>query len=100
VSYPDGTPERELQLAVEDLNAAVEKVVRLNGSVPDNFYIQDWAVIGAATRVDDNDTIIMFAVPGVSMATYQLHGLIDLADRWIVVGPDSQDMEMPEDDLQ
>lgn len=86
MSYAEGTPERALQDALAELNAAVEKVARLNGSVPDGFYVQDWAVIGAASRADDDPTVIMWAVPGTPMATYQLHGLIDLADRWIVQG--------------
>lgn len=86
MSYAEGTPERELQDAMDELNTAVEKVARLNGSVPEEFYIQDWALIGGATRVDHDPNIIMFAIPGTPMATYQLHGLLDLADKWLVTG--------------
>lgn len=91
MSYPEGTPERELQDAMEVLNATVEKVARLNGSVKDGFYIQDWAVVGAAIRADDDPTIVMWVVPGTPMATYQLHGLIDLSDKWLVTGGNDLD---------
>jgi len=93
VSYAEGTPERALQDALEELNTAVEKVARLNGSVPIGFYVQDWAVIGAASRADEDPTVIMWAVPGTPMATYQLHGLIDLADKWIVTGGNDLDID-------
>lgn len=98
MTYAEGTPERELQDAMESLNIAVERVARLNGSVPENFYVQDWAVVGAATRVDRDPTVIMFAVPGTPMATYQLHGLLDLADKWIVSDPGSNDLEDAENE--
>jgi len=91
-------PNTELGEALAELNRAVEKVVRLNGSVPDGFYIGDWAVIGAASMLDDPDRIIMFATPGSAMAPYQLHGLLDLTDRWIVADPGSTGPFLDEDD--
>lgn len=86
MTFAEGTPERELQDAQLALDAAVERVVRLNGSVPEGFYVQDWAVVGSATKIDGEHTINMWVVPGTTMATYQLHGLLDLVDKWIVMG--------------
>lgn len=74
---------------MRELSAAVEKAVRINGSVPNGFYIQDWAVVGAAVNLDNPDAIVMFATPGTAMAAYQLHGLLDLTDKWIVADPTS-----------
>lgn len=73
---------------MQALHEAVEAALRANGTVPDGFYIGDWAVVGAAQSLTDN-RVIMFATPGNSMAPYQLHGLLDLADRWIVADPEA-----------
>lgn len=85
MSYAEGTPERELQEAMTELDAAVEKVARLSGTVKDGSYIQDWAVIGGAAHPEGGSST-MFVVPGTSMTTYQLHGLLDLTDIWVVSG--------------
>lgn len=87
-----------LAAALRELNVAVEKVVRLNGSVPDGFYIGDWAVVGAANMLDEPDRLIMFATPGSAMAPYQLHGLLDLTDKWIVADPGSTGPFFEDDD--
>lgn len=88
MSYPEGSDEKALQDAEHDLSAAVERVARLSGSVPDGYYMQDWAVVGAAAQAEGQRKIVMFAIPGTPMVTYQLHGLLDLADKWIVLSDD------------
>lgn len=75
------------------LNEVVERVLRANGTVPDGFYIGDWAVVGAAQSLEEPERIIMFATPSHPMPPYQLHGLLDLADKWIVADP----MSTPDD---
>lgn len=96
MSYAEGTPERELQIAVEDLGACIEKVARLNGSVPDGFYISDWAAVGAAISMEQVETSMLFAIPGSRMATYQLHGLLDTCDKWILSGDSDLDSDTEE----
>lgn len=97
MSYAEGTPERALQLAQQELSSAVEKVARLNGRVPEGFYVQDWVVLGSASKISDDPALIMFVIPGTPMATYQLHGLIDLADRWLVLGENDYTEYEPDD---
>lgn len=90
MSYAEGTPERALQDAMTELDAAVESVARLSGAVKDGYYVQDWAVIGGAAKPDGGGST-MFVVPGTSMTTYQLHGLLDLTDMWVVTGSDERE---------
>jgi ABC-type sugar transport system substrate-binding protein len=83
---------------MQALHEAIEAVLRANGTVPDGFYIGDWAVVGAAQSFDEPGRVIMFATPGNAMAPYQLHGLLDLADRWIVADPMASPDDYEEDD--
>jgi hypothetical protein len=78
---------------MQALHEAVEVILRANGTVPDGFYIGDWAVVGAAQSLNPPERIIMFATPGSPMAPYQLHGLLSLTDEWIVKDP----MASPDD---
>lgn len=83
---------------MQELHEAVEAVLRANGTLPDGFYIGDWAIVGAAQSFDDSGRVIMFATPGAPMAPYQLHGLLDLADRWIVADPECGPEDYEDDD--
>lgn len=78
---------------MQTLHEVIEQVLRANGTVPDGFYIGDWAVVGAAQSLEEPGRVIMFATPGAPMPPYQLHGLLSLADKWIVADP----MATPED---
>lgn len=99
MSYAEGTPERALQDALTALDTAVESVARLSGAVKDGYYIQDWAIIGGASNPDGGgSTSTMFVVPGTSMTTYQLHGLLDLTDMWVVTGGSDDDEGQSDDD--
>lgn len=83
---------------MEHLHNVVEQVLRANGTVPDGFYIGDWAIVGAAQSLEEPERVIMFATPGRPMAPYALHGLLDLADRWIVADPESSPADYEDDD--
>lgn len=85
MSYASGTPERELQDAMQELSSAVEKVARLSGVVEDGYYVSDWAVCGAAVTPGTDD-VTMFSLPCRPMPQYVLHGLLDTCDTWIMAG--------------
>lgn len=73
----------------EQLQAAVEEELRANGTVPDGFYIGDYAIVGVAQSLTEPERFIMFATPGQPMQPYRLHGLLSLADKWIVADPEA-----------
>lgn len=79
--------DAQLQKAMEELDALVDKVARLNGSVPEGWIINDWAVVGAGVNFNDGEAgNVMFAIPVRPMPTYQIHGLLDTTDKWILTG--------------
>lgn len=85
MAYAEGSPERENQVAQEEFFAAAEKIARLSNAVPDGFYIQDFVVVGVAQPPEGQESAV-FIVPGTSMRTDQLHGLLTYADDALMNG--------------
>lgn len=89
--------DAQLQKAMEELDTLVDKIARLNGSVPEGWVINDWAVVGAGVNFNDGEQgNVMFAIPVRPMPTYQIHGLLSTTDAWILTG--DNDLSSEEDD--
>jgi hypothetical protein len=72
----------ELEQAMESISSGMNRVARLMGSVPDDYFINTWALAGAAQSLEQDDTIL-FVIPGAPMANWQLHGLLDMVDNLV-----------------
>ncbi len=67
------------------LEAAIQQVVTVQGSVPSNFYLSRWMVIGVAEDPEDPARHCYFRIPqGGYMAPHESLGLLHVVGDMII----------------